>query len=445
MLDNRYEHLKKSYKEELKELELNINVNGGLEDFKKFEQLSNDPDVQSAVNKISEQCCKIAFEDEWKNLEKVNIWKYITNILKKYPDLWLYVSWTLGLPLTVNNFSDLTIEQKMSFLSLHKTLNIWHEKNIIEKINNIWYSKNNTSGDIIKNCDRTRKSFYDKLNREFRIKNILSLLPLKTALKNNFWLVDQEISKYMDYLKIIKKHPEYIWKVEVQQAWTWGWLIFWLITGVLLWVLWYYFVDNFGKSAPHIETYSWRIEISDPEPILRLLTQESEFKTFGIRKIEMFHIDSDNSLINKAFKKIVNVAQYKEIKMEMTGHLWIQYDLSDCKMEIDKHTGVVYLTVCKPTVVVTDSQARITGRRNELLMMPNNEAFSNLEMELQQELKETAINDALNNPHFYDKAMQGTKEQLLPLLQAMQPHWVEIKDLEIIYMDKLPPINIPKH
>jgi hypothetical protein len=41
--------------------------------------------------------------------------------------------------------------------------------------------------------------------------------------------------------------------------------------------------------------------------------------------------------------------------------------------------------------------------------------------------------------------MQGTKEQLLPLLQAMQPHWVEIKDLEIIYMDKLPPINIPKH
>jgi hypothetical protein len=73
MLDNRYEHLKKSYKEELKELELNINVNGGLEDFKKFEQLSNDPDVQSAVNKISEQCCKIAFEDEWKNLEKVNI------------------------------------------------------------------------------------------------------------------------------------------------------------------------------------------------------------------------------------------------------------------------------------------------------------------------------------------------------------------------------------
>ena len=105
----------------------------------------------------------------------------------------------------------------------------------------------------------------------------------------------------MDYLKIIKT-SEYL-KSGIQQAWTWGWLIFWLITGVLLWVLWYYFVDNFGKSAPHIETYSWRIEISDPEPILRLLTQESEFKTFGIRKIEMFHIDSDNSLINKAFKR----------------------------------------------------------------------------------------------------------------------------------------------
>ena len=31
----------------------------------------------------------------------------------------------------------------------------------------------------------------------------------------------------------------------------------------------------------------------------------------------------------------------------MTGHLWIQYDLSDCKMEIDKHKGGIF-DMCKP-------------------------------------------------------------------------------------------------
>jgi hypothetical protein len=48
--------------------------------------------------------------------------------------------------------------------------------------------------------------------------------------------------------------------------------------------------------------------------------------------------------------------------------------------------------------------------------------FDNAELELQEQLKQQALDNAKNKPDFYEKAKSNTRYQLLKLFQAVKPH-----------------------
>jgi hypothetical protein len=43
-------------------------------------------------------------------------------------------------------------------------------------------------------------------------------------------------------------------------------------------------------------------------------------------------------------------------------------------------------------------------------------------LELQEQLKQQALDNAKNKPDFYEKAKSNTRYQLLKLFQAVKPH-----------------------
>ena len=91
-------------------------------DIKKFENYLKDKDINNSINKIFNKCCHNVFESERKNLENVDISNTTNEALKKFPDLWFYVTWTLRLPLWHTKFSALTNEQKFNYMALNKAL-----------------------------------------------------------------------------------------------------------------------------------------------------------------------------------------------------------------------------------------------------------------------------------------------------------------------------------
>lgn len=107
-----------------------------------------------------------------------------------------------------------------------------------------------------------------------------------------------------------------------------------------------------------------------------------------------------------------------------------------CEIVIDHNTGIIELTMPKPMVVVSESRSYIKNKSNELIQLKQ---FDNAELELQTQLKQQAVNDALHDPNFYEVAKRQTKEVLLPLFKSLKPYGVEIKDLVI-----KEPLTVPR-
>jgi hypothetical protein len=86
---------------------------------------------------------------------------------------------------------------------------------------------------------------------------------------------------------------------------------------------------------------------------------------------------------------------------------------------IDHGTGIAYLTVNQPDVVITEWHAEVMNKNREWVHEKN---FDNAEIELQEQLKQQALDDAKNKPDFYEKAKSNTKNQLLVLFKKLKPY-----------------------
>ena len=409
--------------QELKDLKLDISDRS--ENRKRFDALSKDSVLKNWLNKLYDKSCKLAFSEEWKEFEKLDIWKTLENIMKQYPSLWLEICWDLWLSLSESKFSKLSLQQKLNFTELYSSV-YWKS---------IFYKKNPSSQDIISRIKQNNEANFNKINRLFERKNVKNFLQLEKTLKD-FGLNSSEIWKIKEYLQIIKKHPEFIWINKPNEAWNRIWYAIFLLVGVVLWALWMHYIDNIGKINPETTTrLDWVTTIENAEKVLRLLTQQSDFERSWSTKIEMFKIDEDDWTITSFVKDWVNKIQSKEIEMELSWKLAMQFDLDKwCKIDVDVKNwkGVAYVQLPQPDVIITNSKAKVLSENREWVHLSE---FDQAQENLRQELEQKAISDAKNDPNFYEKWKKDVEKQLYDLLSALHPDWVDITSVKVRFFN----------
>lgn len=412
-------------KKELKVLQLGI-----TKEYQEFQKLAASPLVKSGLNKIFYKTSQKAFADERRNLDNKNIWSYLNNLMKAYPSLAFFISGKLKLPTSDMKFSALITEQKINFIALYRALN----PTKMQKVFN--YKEVNSVENIVYNYVSSKNRVLNDLNNQFRWMNLKNFGRLQTTLTSDFGLSQQEAWACIKYFKSLEKNPQFVNSFSPQEAGMKSGLAF-LGAGIVLGALWYHFIANLWNPTPETTIYGGRTKIENPENILRLLTQESVFKNSGQIEKKMFVESENDSFLVDIGKRIVNKAQSKTVTMELQWKLALQYDMGAyCEIVIDHNTGIIELTMPKPTVVVSESRSYIKNKSNELIQLKQ---FDNAELELQSQLKQQAIDDALHDPNFYEVAKKQTKEVLLPLFKSLKPYGVEIKDLVI-----KEPLTIPR-
>lgn len=119
------------------------------------------------MKKIFDKTVQKSFAEEFKQYEKLNIQKDLTDILKKNPQLWFYVSGTLGLPIKSQTFSTLTNQQKLNFISLKKALNPGKIQTFLTKKGELFSARH-----VIERTDLYRKNQAEDLDSSFKWANL---------------------------------------------------------------------------------------------------------------------------------------------------------------------------------------------------------------------------------------------------------------------------------
>lgn len=401
-----------------------------VKDYEKFQTLSKNVELKQWLTKLYDISCEKVFWEEWKKLESVNVSNDLNDILKKYPDLWLIITWDLKLPLWESKFSNLTTQQKYSYSVLYEAI---HWKNIL-------YKKSPSSADIFNRIKSIDAKHMDKINGNFKLKNVSNLLQLEKTLKEDFNLTQKESEKVKEYLELIKKHPEFVneYQLQLSWIWSWWWVLIWLVTWLLLWALWMHYIDNIWKINPETTKNVWDVVIEEPEAILYLLTQKFEFYVNGSIEKKLFTESEENTLIDvwkNRLKRGINLFETKELTMEMVWDLALKYDLDWSSLSVNHTTWEVVLRVKRPDIIVIDSKAEVTNSNGEVFEM---QAFRNAEMELENNLKSKAIQEAKNNPRFYEMAKQQTEQDLWELFREIQPYWIKVTNVRVEYILEVP-------
>lgn len=402
---------------ELKNLQLGI-----TKEYQEFKKLAESPLVKSGLKKIFDKTSQKAFEEERKKFKEVNIGGYLNHLVQKHRGLAFFISGKLKLPTSDRRFSDLTTEQKISFTALYRAIN----PSKIQKF--FAYKEGNSVTNIVNNYKLSQKEVYNDINSQFQWMNLKNFGRLENTLISDFWLSQKEALACIKYLKVIEKNPQFINIFKSQEANLKPGLAL-LGIGIVLGALWYHFIANLWNPTPESNINGGRTKIENPENILRLLTQESKFENSGQIEKKMLVESKDDHFLIDIGKRIVNKAQSKTVTMELQWKLALQYDMgAHCEIIIDHNTGIIELTMPKPTVVISESKSYIKNKSNELIQLKQ---FDNTELELQAQLKQKALDDALHDPNFYEVAKKQTRETLLPLFISLKPYGIEIKDLVI--------------
>lgn len=415
-------------------LKLNINW-----DIKKFETLQKDSHLKSALNKIASKSLSDQFSKCEKEMtqKKLKVESYTRNILKDHRDLVFFITTELWLP-----YSSITNKNQTTFSKLSPTqkIHLLAIRDILWNYN--WNIKNINSKTLVDSIKSYISGYSQKITESVNssLKWFLWLTS-KSALKDVYNLTDIENQKLTEYLKFIEKHPEYVWgKIKPQEAWWWS--VFILLIWIGIWIAWYYSRDKLWKVMPETKYYNWETQIEHPEDILRLLTQEANFSVTMSQKKEMFSINEKDWFLVKEAKKLLNIPQSKEIEMRLEWKLALMYDLWKwCEMNVNHNTWTVKVKLHKPWVTITETKAKVIHSNSERWQL---DEFKNAELELENQMKEKAINEALNRPTFYEEAKEKTKTQIFNLLKNLHPYWVDIKNVEISYYEDESPLNLRK-
>lgn len=391
-----------------------------LEDFK---ELSQDKDIENWLNKVFDKCSNEYFENKWKIFENIDISQTVKDILNQDPSLGIYIAWELKIPFWKTKFSELTNEQKVNFTALYET--IYNQHNIQIK-------------DTIERCNFKLNNYQEKITNKIKTKNLSNRWVLKNTLIKDFWLTETEAQKLQKYLILINKRPEFIWN-NVVEAWIWKfwwWVIIWVIGWILssLWVI--LTVDkikNLLKPNPETTINTWTVVIDEPEAIQQLLTQSFHFAPHSGTETKTLYPE-DSGFV----KRIINKAESKTITMEIEWHIALKYDLKWSRLEIDKSTWIANFYVNKPEIIILDSKSHVIDKNWAILEDPFKE-FNDVELELEERLKQEVIDMEKNNNYRYVEWVKNSEQVLLDLFEKIKPFWVDVKSVNIIYNNlKLP-------
>ena len=292
-----------------------------VKDEKEFEKLLQDPILQWATEKIFNQMSDKSFWKEREKLNNINIAKTLGQYEKKYPWLRLYakILWLEKL----DNFKDLTNEQKINFMALNKALKT-------EK----------TLEDVIRKTKELQEKYSEKMSIGLGRTHIKNFLQLKETLKD-YWLNDNEIQKIQDLVNLINKsetiknqltemmakHLAVMYgpgrrrmcsvsvRLIVVAAVAMFWL--WFMTHVLI-------SKNKAKPRERMESFTrstWMREI------LQRASYEDNESTTLKERTGIFEIDENAWLWERLWKWTANYVENKEIIMEVKWTVKAQFDL----------------------------------------------------------------------------------------------------------------------
>lgn len=378
---------------ELSELKKEVNLQS--ENKEELLNLTTDPDVKKAVNKILQ---KSLVGTEPEVLKNKTIGTYINTIIKKNPELWFFVQTKMWVQKMMNKrYEQLTGDQKIMILTLTKTINTGNTP-----LWKLFLPYKNDKGKIdIKKFTNTYQNIYknvlEDLWSDFKWAQILNLGNTKKTLKEKYKLTDNEANKFIKYLEELKKQPD-----AKQHAGAWPY-IFFLAIGVVLWALGMYAYKKFTTPETQSVINTGRVNIGTPELISKLASVEVPYSTTWEIKKEQFKINSDDNQLVKRLKKTGNLAQNQEILMEVNGKYQVQFDLKNSTCERDYDTHKVYVHLKSPKIVITDFQPKILKRNGELFEV---KALDSTQVELMENLKQEVTRQAQQKGDILQKAQQ---------------------------------------
>jgi len=435
-----------SSKEELNWLKTEVS-----REFREFQTLSKDKNVINWIKKVTDKCWNYVIETMWKWAENVDVGQEMQDILKNHEDLWLYISWTLKLPLRNVKFSELSVEQKINYLALHDAFKYRRLKRLQ------WHKEPINAENIIWNCNINLKAYQDMINARFRNYNFSNFLRLENTLKEDFWLTNIESQQLKKYLLLVKEHPEYLktlkgeFEAQPQMASSnmWWYIAIGLgtILWIVLWAVWMHYIDNLWEVNPESTIEITRpgiVKVENPESVLKFMVTKGKFGNdpeHPIRwrdEVKMFTINDNDSWWKKWAKEKLNVIQSREIIMDLSWDVLGWFDLDEgCQIDIETNypsewKWIAYVQLPEPDIMILNDEAKVVSEELERVHISE---FKDTHEKLRQKLRSDAQAWISNDKEFYNKTKEDAKNNLLALFKTLKPYWMEIEDVRIRFFD----------
>ena len=373
---------------------------------------AKDPDIKNATEKILAGCLK------WKTVNMLldnrqdffankNISVYIGDLLKTNPELLSFIP-----KLWIDQFIDKKYEQllpsqKLTLLALDDVLT-GKASNLL----NPSYKDANGKIDLAKFekvYAEDLKKIVGQLQIDTQLTQLSNFWKINTTLKDDYKLTEAEANKYIAYLEAIKNQPK-----AYQEAGP-MWLA---IYGGLMLVLWFVlglaFYKTFLTPSESKTTINGETNLWAPEYISKMLSMDIPFTQTGQIKREQYKINPDDGFLMQQAKKAANALQTREIMIQTTGKIAVEYDLKWMESWFDPKTNTLKLIIKKsPVTIIHESSSKIVGDNTQVLQTKD---FENLPMLLEDSLKNVAKGKVS-----WDAALM------------MQAHWSLVRNLYDMY------------
>jgi hypothetical protein len=360
---------------------------------------------------------------------------YIKSIAESHKDLWMYITWELGLPAATLlwaesewniKFNQLNLEQKINFMSL---------RNAIEKLESSWKnSQKVSSNEIISELIEQRKIIFNNAWKEFD-----RIVWEDPGNLKNLWLTQLEFDKLYALLQdkwiIIEEEHE-----DEQKHW-WP-LPFWVIPAIkygwsfILWALTTLWIMKSCDNETHSTTYNWPSTFSHPEFLLRYVT----YREFGEKKLHheerMYHTSSDAGILKTLRDGSRNFLYWeKEVDVKIVWDIEINRDNKNVSMNVDRN-GTLQVRVNRPIVCARNVEWHVMKSHWSIIRLNK---FDNTELTAMKLAEEQMLYDYVHNIGEWHENWRDfettAKESLSRALMDMAKWWwrTDVKRVNIVF------------
>lgn len=411
-------------------------------------ELFNDPTLKNWLNKIFEKEAESILTTFEKNNYEKNGWLAIESrwrlIETKHPDMIPFVYWELWLPYKKDiylhpeqwtKFSELTFDQKMWFMCLKRTFDFY--KGSIDNISSEEFI-NKYKQIYSWTMDVVLDHFVDTIKREsievptgfdfseFKVEWDY-YIKLNKFLKDNYWLTNDEISKFKDLAEICKDHPEYLetqmaaGKIPRKEILS---LLKWVIIGCIF-IFWFKYVwdliKSFKEKPTETRVYWDHTEILDFEKVMKIVPLQAE--TYSDRRTIsedwLWTFDEESGWwfvrnmkkwANEVIERI-NKAQHRDLDLEVSTEIAYFFDETSATCSVDRKDWVVYfhIMVKRPEVKIIGEEVKFYNSKRERV---NVDKFDDFDKKAIDILKQEAIDEA-SKPENIEKSKEALEEYFL--------------------------------